>query len=81
MEATPGTFQVLGTRIRKRRMQMGLEVRELAEKTGISRRYLSHLENGTRIHMRPRRYTVLRAALDVTDDYLLAPLGAEPDKE
>jgi len=81
MEATPGTFQVLGARIRKRRMQMGLEVRELATKTGISRRYLSHLENGTRTHMRPRRYTVLRTALDVTDDYLLAPSGADTDKE
>lgn len=81
MEAPPSTFKVLGAHIRKRRMQLGLEAHELAAKAGISRRYLNHLENGTRTHMRPRRYTDLRTALNVTDDSLLAPPGTEPDKE
>lgn len=81
MEAPPSTFQVLGAQIRKRRMQLGLGARELAAKAGISRRYLNHLENGTRTHMRPRRYTDLRTALDATDDDLLAPPRTDTDKE
>lgn len=81
MEAPPNTFEVLGAQIRKRRMQMGLEAHELAAKARISRRYLNHLENGTRTHMRPRRYTDLRNALEVTDDSLLAPPRTEPETE
>jgi len=81
MDAPHGTFQVLGAQIRKRRMQLGMEAHELAAKARISRRYLNHLENGTRTHMRPRRYTDLRTALDVDDDYLLAPPRTEETKE
>lgn len=81
MEAPPSTFEVLGAQIRKRRMQLGLEAHELAAKAGISRRYLNHLENGTRTHMRPRRYADLRAALNATDEDLLAPPGTEEKKE
>lgn len=67
------TFKVRGTAIREKRMQAGLESSELAERAGISPRYLNHLENGTRDQMRPRRYVDLRTALDATDDELLAP--------
>jgi len=81
MEVPPSTFQVRGAQIRERRMQMGLEPEELAAKAGISRRYLNHLENGTRKKMRPRRYTDLRAALEVTDDSLLAPPRPDHPKE
>lgn len=73
MEAPPNTFEVQGARIRKRRMELGMEAHELAAKARISRRYLNHLENGTRTHMRPRRYTDLRTALEASDAYLLAP--------
>lgn len=69
----PPTFEVDGDAIRKARMDEGLEISELAERAGISRRYLSHLETGTRRHPRPKRYMALRAALNVTDDRLLAP--------
>lgn len=68
----PPTFEVDGDAIREERMQAGREISELAERAGISRRYLSHLENGTRKHMRPSRYTALRTALNITDDRLLA---------
>lgn len=71
----PPTFEVDGDAIRKERMAAGLETSELAERARISRRYLSHLENGTRSHMRPSSYAALRTALDVTDDRLLAPPG------
>lgn len=70
----PTTFEVDGDAIRKERMDAGLEISELAERAGISRRYLSHLENGTRRHPRPSKYRALCRALNVTDDRLrLAP--------
>lgn len=81
MEVLPSTFEVLGARIRKRRMELGMEAHELASRAGISRRYLNHLENGTRTRMRPSRYTDLRTALEVTDEDLLAPPRPETDKE
>lgn len=68
----PPTFEVDGDAIREERMRAGLEISEVAERAGISRRYLSHLENGTRMRMRPSRYAALRTALNVTDDRLLA---------
>lgn len=77
----PATFEVDGDAIRKERMNAGLEISELAERAGISRRYLSHLENGTRSHPRPKRYTALRKALNVTDDRLLAPPRRTPERK
>lgn len=77
------TFQVRGAAIREKRMQAGLETSELAERAGISTRYLNHLENGTRTCMRPRRYVDLRTALDsavgATDEELLAPHAADDE--
>lgn len=69
----PTTYSVDGDAIRKERKRAGLEINELAERAGISRRYLSHLENGTRTRMRPKRYAALRTALSANDDRLLAP--------
>ncbi|MGA4864172.1 helix-turn-helix domain-containing protein [Streptomyces lavendulocolor] len=77
----PPTFTVDGVAIREERMQAGLEISDLAAAAGISRRYLSHLENGTRNRMRPRRYTALRAALKSTDERLLAPQRTDTPKE
>ncbi|MFJ8923930.1 helix-turn-helix domain-containing protein [Streptomyces sp. NPDC102415] len=75
------TFEVDGAVIRHRRMRMGLEMSELADRAGISRRYLSHLENGTRTQMRPRRYTALCKALDAETPDLLAPPRSHTPKE
>ncbi|MFG3476406.1 helix-turn-helix domain-containing protein [Streptomyces sp. NPDC047980] len=78
----PPTFEVDGDAIREERMRAGLEISDLAERAGISRRYLSHLENGTRKRMRPSRYAALRTALNATDaQLLLAPPRNHPDKE
>ncbi|WP_267882012.1 helix-turn-helix domain-containing protein [Streptomyces sp. NRRL F-6674] len=44
----------------------------MAERAGISRRYLSHLENGTRSRMRPAAYARLRQALGAAENELLA---------
>lgn len=69
----PQTFEVHGDAIREERMQAGLTRRELADKAGFSRRYLCHLENGTRKDMSPPLYIALRQALNATDSRLLAP--------
>ncbi|MFI9154558.1 helix-turn-helix domain-containing protein [Streptomyces sp. NPDC053367] len=66
----PTTFEVDGDAIRKERMQAGLTQTELARQAGISPRYVSHLENGTRRHMGPKPYKRLRDALKATDERL-----------
>ena len=66
----PTTFEVDGDAIREERMQAGLTRRELARQVGISRRYVCHLENGTRQHPSPELYIALRTALNATDERL-----------
>jgi len=44
-------------------MEAGLSTERAAQEAGISRRYLNHLENGYRAHMRPEPYARLRTAL------------------
>ncbi|MET8377955.1 helix-turn-helix domain-containing protein [Streptomyces microflavus] len=81
MHRPPTTFQVNASAIRELRKAAGLETSELAERAGISRRYLSHLENGTRQHMKPGPYARLRLALGVAEDDLLTPPEVPPPKE
>lgn len=63
----PLTYEVNGDAIREERMQAGLTQTELAGRAGITPRYVSHLENGTRRHMGPQTYRRLREALNATD--------------
>ncbi len=69
----PLTFVVDGDAIREERMQAGLTRTELARRVGITRRYLCHLERGTRKQPSPPVYIALRQALKATDARLLAP--------
>jgi transcriptional regulator with XRE-family HTH domain len=78
MQQPPTTYPVNGQRVRELRMEAGLELAELAETAGISRRYLSHIENGTRTRMRPARYQRLRQALGATTTQILAPPDTPP---
>lgn len=64
----PPTYQVNGAVIRTVRMQAGLSTNEVAQAAGISQRYLNHLENGYRKHMRPAPYVRLRTALGLEPD-------------
>lgn len=66
----PPTFEVDGNAIREERKQAGLRRSELAELVGVTSRYIAHLENGTRWHMRRPPYFALRAALKATDERL-----------
>lgn len=68
MERPPPTYQVNGAAIRTVRMKAGLSTERAAQEAGISRRYLNHLENGYRAHMRPEPYARLRTALGLVPD-------------
>jgi transcriptional regulator with XRE-family HTH domain len=81
MPNPPTTYLVDAAAIREKRKSAGLATSELAERAGISRRYLSHLENGTRAHMTPAPYKRLRLALGVAEDDLLTPPEVRPPKE
>ncbi|MFE2326072.1 helix-turn-helix domain-containing protein [Streptomyces sp. NPDC059385] len=64
----PPTYQVNGAVIRTVRMEAGLSTNEVAKAAGISQRYLNHLENGYRKHMRPAPYVRLRTSLGLGPD-------------
>lgn len=81
MHQPPTTYTVNGRKVRDLRKAAGVEVADLAEIAGISRRYLSHIENGTRTRMRPERYQRLRTALGANPKELLAPPETPPQKE
>ncbi|MGW7087620.1 helix-turn-helix domain-containing protein [Streptomyces sp. NPDC054871] len=81
MHQPPTTYTVNGRKVRELRMAAGVELADLAEAAGISRRYLSHIENGTRKHPRPGPYQRLRKALGANEEELLAPPETPPQKE
>jgi transcriptional regulator with XRE-family HTH domain len=70
MHQPPTLIPVDGDAIREERTQAGLSRAELAELVGVTDRYISHLENGTRRHMRRPPYFALRTALKATDERL-----------
>lgn len=81
MHQAPTTLAVDGAELRERRKAAGVELSELAEQAGISRRYLSHLENGTRSQMRPGPHARLFRALAEAENRLPAPPGSPHPKE
>ena len=64
------TFEALGSRIAKRRVDRGIRQNELAEKVGISNNHLSGIEHGT---AKPSIEVLASICneLDVTPDYLM----------
>ncbi|MGW9058849.1 helix-turn-helix domain-containing protein [Streptomyces sp. NPDC055733] len=80
MERPQPTIPVDGAAIRTRRKALGLSRDDCATRAGISGPYLSQLENGDRLKMRPPTYLRLRTALQIQQDdrQLLAP-NEEPE--
>lgn len=73
MQEPVTTFEVSGEAIWAARMQAGIEVKELADAADVSDSYIRKLERGLRKHMKPGPYTRLRAALNASENQLLAP--------
>ena len=77
MHRTPATYLVDGAAIRTRRTELGLTQTECARLAGVSRPYLSQLENGDRDRVRTPTYQRLCVALRL----LLAPKPEQQRKE
>lgn len=75
------TFEVEGQAIWAKRMQAGIEVRELASSVGVSDSYIRKLERGLRKRMKPGPYGRLREALNASETELLAPHRGPEDTE
>ena len=82
MQVPATTYLVNGEAICAKRMQAGIEVKELADTVGVSDRYIRMLETGHRKRMRPGNYARLRAALNATEtELLLDPHRGPTDPE
>jgi predicted transcriptional regulator len=81
MHQPPTTIPVDGPKLRKRRMDAGLEIDDLATAARISRSYLSHLETGSRTRMRPARHKRLFDALEAAEQAQPSPDRGEKDRE
>ena len=69
-------LRTIGQRVRARRLERGATLREIAERSGVSPRFLVQLEAG-RGNISVRRLADVAGALDVTLSELVAP-AAEP---
>jgi XRE family aerobic/anaerobic benzoate catabolism transcriptional regulator len=69
----------LGRRVRARRIEKGLTLRDVAERSGVSPRYLVQLESG-RGNISVRRLADVARALETTASTLLADDDAAPPR-
>jgi transcriptional regulator with XRE-family HTH domain len=69
-DAADAAFDVLGRRVRERRRRMGLTLKDLAQRTGLSVPFLSQVENGKRPSL--ASLFGLARVLDTTPEALLA---------
>lgn len=69
-------LRTIGQRVRARRLERGATLREIAERSGVSPRFLVQLEAG-RGNISVRRLADVAGALDVTLSELVAP-ASEP---
>lgn len=83
MDRPQPTFQVDGAEIRKRRMELGMTLRDCARAAGMAHSYLSEIETGLKEDMRPPKYAGLRTALQLQPDdrTLLAPTPQEQPRK
>ncbi|MDX3515659.1 helix-turn-helix domain-containing protein [Streptomyces caniscabiei] len=83
MDRPQPTYQVDGAAIRKRRMELGMTLRDCARAAGMAHSYLSEIETGLKEDMRPPKYAGLRTALQIQADdrTLLTPPEEQHRKE
>lgn len=83
MDRPQPTYQVDGAEIRKRRMELGMTLRDCARAAGMAHSYLSEIETGLKEDMRPPKYAGLRTALQIQPDdrRLLTPTEDQHGKD
>ena len=70
-----GTAQTLGEALRELRLEMGIGLREFAEKVGISAPYLSNIERGRLPPPSEEKLCVIASELNQDPDQWLAKAG------
>jgi transcriptional regulator with XRE-family HTH domain len=70
-------YQEVGSRLRKRREELGLAMDAVTAKTGIRKGHLSSIESG-RVFSRFETYVLLARALDMSLDRLVDGIPIEP---
>lgn len=73
-------FIQMGKRIRAQRESLGFTREKLAEKMGVSSKFIADLENGAKGIILKKFYTLVQI-LDVSADYILAGKNPEQDQE
>lgn len=76
--------ETLGTRIRRFREQIGLSASQLAERAGVSKSYISSLENDMDVERRPSAailYELAKALGVAMSDLLGRPILTQPTNE
>ena len=77
MDQDTEAAQVFGSRVRRRRMMVGLNQRQLAERIGVPATHLSRLEGGYMLTVGVGELLRLIDVLQTSADYLLG-LSNEP---
>lgn len=80
MQEPVTTVEVNGLAIWAKRMQAGIEVKELASAAGVSDSYVRKLERGIRKRMKHATYHRLRTALKADESEFLAPQRTQSDE-
>lgn len=80
MEEPATRFKVNGLAFWAKRMQAGIEVKELAERAGVSDSYVRKIERGRREYLTHDTYQRFRSALDANETELLAPTEAHTNE-
>lgn len=66
----------LGTFVRARRLEMGLTLRQVAERSGLSYQLISQIELGTKPNPTTNTIKALARALEIEPSQLLDPVPA-----
>jgi transcriptional regulator with XRE-family HTH domain len=80
MEEPATRVKVSGLAFWAKRMAAGLEVKELAQRAGVSDSYVRKIERGSREYLTHDTYQRFRSALRANKTELLAPTEAQTNE-
>lgn len=72
-------YSIIGSRIKKARLEAGLTQQEMAEKTNLSIAFISRVERGSS-HINLKRLSEFCSILDVSEGYILNGVSDSDDK-
>ncbi|MGN1326474.1 MAG: helix-turn-helix domain-containing protein [Clostridia bacterium] len=72
-------YSIIGSRIKKARLEAGLTQQEMAEKTNLSIAFISRVERGSS-HINLKRLSEFCSILNVSEGYILNGVSDSDDK-